>query len=315
MISEELTGILQSRGQEEGQSYVVIDGVSLNVPDYVLDWMAKMKIPLQNGETVLYKKQQDREGGAWRLTKIRRPSKVGGKSTPGPSNPSLVDQKSGILISHYATGCTVRMENGDRTYALQSRLPEIELPQRMDFTVDKQGFVRNYTFRGKASPEGFTPAAQILKDNLDRLNGPADGETVEPPGGELVKAPATPPVAATVAPQGKPIVDPVENITDSLGKVSPSDDTTAPQKDTEKPDTARPTPSPLPAPENARLSIVHTVNLGNYESLKVGIEGQAEDREELELFIDDTIARFGRNHPATMDAIDTYRRRVLGVQT
>lgn len=268
MTSEELTGTLQSRGQEEGVSYVVIDSQRFTVPEYVLDWMAKMQKPLQNGETVLYKKQQDREGGEWALTKIRRPSKVGGKSTPGPASTPVVDQKSGILISHYATGCTVRMENGDKTYALQSRLPEIELPQRIDFTVDKQGFVRSYTFRGKVNPEGFTPAAQILKDNLDRMNGPADGETVEPPGGELINAPA--------ALQGKP-------------------DTT-PDKD---------------RAYRWDLTIGGTVNLQNYENLKLEISGPACDRDQMIAYLGETLDLFGKGNPATREQIEGYKRRVL----
>lgn len=253
-MTEELTGILQSRGQEEGVSYVVIDSTRLNVPEYVLDWMANMNNPLRNGETVLYKKQQDKEG-AWRLTKIRRPPKAGNTPT-GPE--TALDQKSGILISHHATGCTIRMANGDRVYALPSRFPEVDLPQKIQFSVDKKGFIRQYKFQGKVYPEGFTPANEIPKDNINRLE-------------EEAKA-----------------------------------------KEKEKPDTARPTPSPLPAPENARITIAHTINLGNYESLKVGIEGQSEDREKLNLILDDMLAQYGRNHPPTREAIDIYRRRVLG---
>ena len=269
MTSEELAGVLQSRGQEEGVSYVVIDSQRFTVPEYVLDWMAKMQKPLQNGETVLYKKQQDREGGEWALTKIRRPPKGSSPNTsPKAGAVVQVDQKSGILISHYATGCTVRMENGDKTYALQSRLPEIELPQRIDFTVDKQGFVRSYTFRGKVNPEGFTPAAQILKDNLDRMNGPADGETVEPPGGELINAPA--------ALQGKP-------------------DTT-PDKD---------------RAYRWDLTIGGTVNLQNYENLKLEISGPACDRDQMIAYLGETLDLFGKGNPATREQIEGYKRRVL----
>ena len=292
MTGDDLTGTLQSRGQEDGVSYCVIDSQRYNVPQYVLDWMAKMQKPLQNGETILYSRRQDKEGGEWTLTKIRRPPKEGsgfqtGKKIKG--KPQQIMQKSGILIASYQNGCTVRMANGDINYAVHGKLPEVELPQHMDFAIDSQSFIVSHTYRRKADI--------ALKENLDRMNGPADGETIEPPGGELIKAPATAPEEATVKPQGKPTADPVEKgITDNPGKVSQNTDT-------------------LPAPTFATLTIVHTVNLGNYESLKVGIEGQAVDREEIELFLDDTLARYGRNHPATMDAIDTYRRRVMGVQT
>ena len=268
-MTDELTGTLQSRGQEEGQSYVVIDGARLDVPDYVLDWMAKMKNPLQNGETILYKKQQDREGGAWRLTKIRRPDKGGTKPAAGPQ----VDQKSGILLSHYATGCTVRMSNGDKVYALKSPLPQVDLPQKIEFTVDKQGFVLGHRFYGKADI--------ALQENLDRLNGPADGETVSPPGGELVKAP----------PQEKPQAVVKENLT-----------------------TARPVSQP--APENdvgmCTLTIGGTINLQNYENLKVEISGPAGYRREMIEYLKDTLDLFGKKEPTTGGMIDAWKNRVLG---
>jgi len=274
MTGDELTGTLQSRGQEESQSYVVIDGVSLDVPDYVLDWMAKMKNPLQNGETVLYKKQQDREGGKWRLTKIRRPDKGGSKPAAGPQ----VDQKSGILISHYPTGCVVRMSNGDKTYALKTPFPQVDLPQKIEFTVDKNGFVQGHRFYGKADV--------ALQENLDRLNGPADGETVSPPGGELVKAP----------PKEPP-------------KVSPKESPKAQEEKT----TARPTSQP--APDNigmCTLTIGGTINLQNYENLKVEISGPAAYRREIIMYLNDTLEMLGKKEPTTGGMIDAWRKRVLG---
>jgi hypothetical protein len=267
-MTEELTGILQSRGQEEGVSYVVIDSTRLNVPEYVLDWMANMKNPLRNGETVLYKKQQDREGGAWRLTKIRRPDK-GSTPAAGPQ----VDQKSGILLSHYATGCTVRMANGDKTYALKNPFPkDIILPQKIEFTVDKQGFILGHRFYGKADV--------ALQENLDRLNGPADGETVSPPGGELVKAP----------PQEKPQAVVKESLT---------------------------TAHPLPPLAEANigmctLTIGGTINLQNYENLKVEISGPAAYRKEIILFLNDTLEMLGKKEPTTGGMIDAWKNRVLG---
>ena len=274
-MTDELTGTLQSRGQEEGQSYAVIDGARLDVPDYVLDWMAKQKRPFQNGETVLYKKQQDREGGAWRLTKIRRPDK-GSTPAAGPQ----VDQKSGILLSHYATGCTVRMANGDKVYALKSPLPQVDLPQKIEFTVDKQEFVLGHRFYGKADI--------ALQENLDRLNGPADGETVSPPGGELVKAPPKEPPKVT--PKEDPQAAVKENLT-----------------------TARPLP---PLPENdvgmCTLTIGGTINLQNYENLKVEISGPAGYRREMIEYLKDTLDLFGKKEPTTGGMIDAWRNRVLG---
>lgn len=271
MTSEELTGILQSRGQEEGVSYVVIDSQRFTVPEYVLDWMAKMQRPLQNGETVLYKKAQDREGGAWHLTKIRRPPKETKGSPAG--GPPQVDQKGGVLLSHYPTGCVVRMSNGDKTYALKAPLPkDIELPQKMEFTVDKQGFVLGYRFYGKADV--------ALQENLDRLNGPADGETAEPPGGELVRAPP---------PEKKQ-----EVVKESLT-------------------TARPLPAlPVNDVGMCTLTIGGTINLQNYENLKVEISGPAAYRREMIMYLNDTLELFGQKEPTTGGMIDAWKNRVLG---
>lgn len=163
MTDDELTGTLQARGNNT----VTIDGQEFNVPDYVVDWMKNMQRPLQDGETVLYKKSQSKEGGAWYLTKIRRPPK---------SNPNAgpqVDQKSGVLISHFNTGCTVRMANGDKNYALTKPFPkDVELPQKMEFSIDKQGFILGYKFWGKAdlalqenlNRAKFTPATEVKKE-------------------------------------------------------------------------------------------------------------------------------------------------------
>ena len=59
------------------------------------------------------------------------------------------------------------------------------------------------------------------------------------------------------------------------------------------------------------LTIGGTINLTNYENVKIELEGPAEDREEMVAYLDDTLAQFGRNNPATSDLIDSYRVRVL----
>jgi len=59
------------------------------------------------------------------------------------------------------------------------------------------------------------------------------------------------------------------------------------------------------------LTIGGTINLTNYENIKVELEGPAEDRAEMVEFLDDTLAQFGRCNPATSDLIDSYRARVL----
>lgn len=126
---------------------------------------------------------------------------------------TFLQQKTGILISHYPTGCTVRMENGDKVYALKNPLPkDIALPQNIDFAIDKHGFVVSYQLRGKANDitqekpaSTFTPASAV--------KGTTNPTTAQ----------ETPP-CTTAAPAAK---------------------------ETEKPNTARPSPSPA-AKDEAR---------------------------------------------------------------
>lgn len=63
-----------------------------------------------------------------------------------------------------------------------------------------------------------------------------------------------------------------------------------------------------------KLSIGITVNLENYENLKVEVEGEAEDGKDagdLIGYLDTVLSRLGRNDPETEKRIDSYRRRVL----
>lgn len=266
-MTDELTGILQSRGQEDGQSFVVIDGQRLDTPQYVIDWMAKMKSPLQNGETVLYKKQQDREGGAWRLTKIRRPSKA---DTTKPAAPQ-VEQKSGILVKVTPTSCNVQMANGVKIYALSKPLPEVELPQKWEFTIDKQGFILGYKFFGKADV--------ALQENLDRINSPADGETAEPLGGELIKAPPR-----------------------STG----TDGVTNPQVVKEYLTSSMPADLGI-----CSLTLGGTISIGNYENVKIEIQGPTGYRKEMIEYLKDTCDLLGKDQ-ITRGMINAWKARVLG---
>ena len=280
-MTDELTGTLQSRGQEEGVSFVVIDGTRYNVLPYVLEWMAKQENPIQDGETVVYRRSQDKEGEPWNLTKISRPWKP--HTTKKPAAGPQVDQKSGILISHYTTGCTIRMANGDRTYALKTPMPkDTELPQKIEFTVDKQSFILGYRFGGKADI--------ALQENLDRLNSPADGKTVEPPGGELISPP----------PKETPPRSPIPTPTQAVVK--------------ENLTPARPLPPLLDTNSvgMCTLTVGGTINLQNYENLKVEISGPAAYRREIIMYLDDTLSLLGKKEPTTGGMIDAWRNRVIG---
>jgi hypothetical protein len=59
------------------------------------------------------------------------------------------------------------------------------------------------------------------------------------------------------------------------------------------------------------IEIESTVNLTNYENLRVRVSGAAADEEKLVRLLDTALGRFGRNHEATRECVDSYRRRVL----
>jgi len=66
--------------------------------------------------------------------------------------------------------------------------------------------------------------------------------------------------------------------------------------------------------EKRKLSIGITVNLENYENLKVEVEGRADgenDADELIAYLDSVLSKLGRADPDTKKRVDSYRRRVL----
>ncbi len=67
-------------------------------------------------------------------------------------------------------------------------------------------------------------------------------------------------------------------------------------------------------PGKKEVTIGITINLDNYENLRLDVEGDVETREDVDdliTFLDEMLARFGRADPATAERVDAYRRRVL----
>jgi hypothetical protein len=65
-----------------------------------------------------------------------------------------------------------------------------------------------------------------------------------------------------------------------------------------------------------KLSIGITVNLENYENIRLEVDGEVESRgdaEALVAYLDDVLAGMGRSDPATARKIDSYRSRVLSI--
>ena len=282
MTADELTGTLQSRGQEEGANYAVIDNERFSVPDYVLPFLSRVK----DGEEVKFLVMQDQKGK--RLTKIMRknsskpqPAAVEPAKIPPPTLHHIKVIKVNEVAIKYNNLSPDPRISGIRIISLTPATfgmftdAGIKEGDEIDILIDAQGMVTLPTTEFKTAKDIH------LQENLDRMNGPADGETAEPPGGELIKAPATAPETDTVALQGKPITT--------------SDKDRAYRWD---------------------LTIGGTVNLQNYENLKLEISGPACDRDQMIAYLDETLLRFGRNNPAVKDMIDAWRKKVLpGVQT
>ena len=63
-----------------------------------------------------------------------------------------------------------------------------------------------------------------------------------------------------------------------------------------------------------KLSIGITINLGNYENLRLQVDGEVTetgDADELITYLDSVLSRIGRGDAATAERIESYRHRVL----
>ncbi|KDE54555.1 hypothetical protein [Methanoculleus sp. MH98A] len=65
------------------------------------------------------------------------------------------------------------------------------------------------------------------------------------------------------------------------------------------------------------VTIGITINLENYENLRLEVEGDVETHEDVDdliTFLDGILARVGRGDQATAERVDAYRRRVLAAR-
>jgi len=68
--------------------------------------------------------------------------------------------------------------------------------------------------------------------------------------------------------------------------------------------------------QRRNLSIGITVNLNNYENLRLEVNGElGEDQsaEDLITYLDDILSRLGRGTPETAERVDSYRKRVFSL--
>ncbi|MBP2144684.1 outer membrane biosynthesis protein TonB [Methanofollis sp. W23] len=70
-------------------------------------------------------------------------------------------------------------------------------------------------------------------------------------------------------------------------------------------------------PGKKTLTLGITVNLDNYENLRLEVAGEVEsqeDADELAGFLDEMLGRLGRGDDATAERVDAYRRRVFSTK-
>ena len=273
------TGVLESKDQGTCR----IDGIDYKVPDYVIPFLERRK----PGDKVEYSFTEGDAGR--RLTKISKPFTKREEKPQAAPQPAEAPPKIWKIKVLKVNEIALKYETVTNDPALAGqRVVSLTPAEFGKFTNAgiKEGDTVDVVFDNQGFPHlmgEITPASKILKENIDRINGPANGEIVDPPGGELVKAPPK-------EPEKKPQAVVKENLT-----------------------TARPLP---PLPENdvgmCTLTIGGTINLQNYENLKVEISGPAGYRREMIEYLKDTLDLFGKKEPTTGGMIDAWRNRVLG---
>lgn len=210
------------------------------------------------------------------------------KAEEQPEPKRDIRQKSGILLSHFPTGCTIRLADGDFPYALANNpFPmDTELPQRIEFSVEN-GIILSWRLFGKAQ-EGEAlqkSATEILRENIEQ----AEKEAKTP------KPTTTPPEAAAMAPQGQPKGG--SGVVEGYPKVI-------------KEYLTPPEPTP-PQASGRTLTIGGTINLERFENLKIEISGPVEDWAILKENLKEIALSFGDNDPFTKGQIEGYVRRVF----
>lgn len=280
MTAEVHTGTLESKDQGTCR----IDGIDYKVPDYVIPFLERRK----PGDKVEYSFTEGEAGR--RLTKIAKPFTKREEKPQATQQPAEAQPKVWKIKVIKVNEVALKYETVTNDPALAGqRVVSLTPAEFGKFTNAgiKEGDTVEVVFDNQGFPHlmgEITPASKILKENIDRINGPANGEIVDPPGGELVKAPPKE--------EEKPQAVVKENLT-----------------------TARTVSQPaIPEDVEFEISVCATVNLENFESLKVQVSGWCGHKAEGVILseLDHILSLMGRSHELTRASIDSYRKRVLG---
>jgi len=291
-----LTGILVSK-DKPGKGYVDVAGTVYKYADWVEPYLARQAVG--SSVDIIYK--QHRNGGRT-LISIRKSKTAGGETPAAAASPAK--EKAGFKtssevkkdLSKMKTGVLVKVLNGNahvyhgektRVLCLTpsdfSRImadPMLDPPQEIGFALDTHNFITAFALGPSVElPPGAGEIGQNkeAKASLDALTGPPLAPASSAPAQQQEKtipastSPSPSPSAATV-PAAKTLVIP---------------------------------------PPASRITIDTTINLGGYESLKIGINGEATDHAALKAYLIDTLRQYGQRDPMTREAIDRYIHRVL----
>ena len=175
---------------------------------------------------------------------------------------------------------------GDLTFHLGNLWPEvvdvtpgseIELPHAANGSLlGVKVLARQFQQPEIQTAAEIKAANETAKENLDRITGPADGECITEP---LIRPP-----------QPSAITNPEDRVCTC---------STSPH-----------TPGRMWSGET-RLVIGVTVNLENYENLRVEVSGATADRDQLIQYLNETLGKFASKSEITRKQIENYKRRVL----
>ena len=287
-MGTEATGTVESL--EKG--WIGISGSKYKILDYVEPFAARRQI----GDDVDFQYTIEKDGETKCLTKITAARK--GTDKLPPKKPEEKDV-SGVFWKSDGVNVALRgfLDGKTRLFCMSppiaERMKEAVIGQQIKLRVDPNSFVIRFTL-GDVLPEdeiakllpqpapATAPArevktgAEIAKENLNHLTGPPIAPANSAPAQQQEKT-----IPASTSPSPSPAAATV------------------------------PAAKTLVPPPASRITIDTSINLGIYEFLKVGVQGEAADHAALKAYLIDTLRQYGQRDPMTREAIDRYIHRVL----
>lgn len=239
----------------------------------VLEYVEPFAARRKPGDEVGIVYSYDKDGSTRALTKI-----VGVKKEPVASKTGTNRILEGIIVARKGNNLTVLANGKESVFVLGPYMARLRdtlfVGQEIKMDVNKDSFIETLSFLGEVLSED-----KVLKPPVHTAAEIKRESALKNPTGQ---APIVPPAAEK---QGQ------------IQSTSPS-----------PPASPRPRVVPPPA---SRVSIDCSINLGGYESLKVGVQGEASDLPAQKEFLIDTLRGMGQRNVMAQSAIESYVFRVL----